>query len=179
MHHSGGNYALYLEILGTFHADVTARMSVIKDYASLADIKPYVICVHAIKGAAANIGATTLSQAAFELEKASSRGDMDYLSQHNKAFIYALEKLLVKINGTLSAHYEQTKSEVSEVSCKDLLTRLQQGLQSMDFDAINSSMDELQQIIRADHTHEELNDIYKHVLTGEHKQALDIIEGLV
>ena len=95
---SGGNLDLYLEILEAFHEDGMELSKRIKSSIESNDIPLYTIHVHALKSAAANIGALDLSEAAKALEMAGERNDMDYIRAHNEQLLADLADMLNSID---------------------------------------------------------------------------------
>jgi CheY-like chemotaxis protein len=95
---SGGDYEFYMESLAVFYEDGILKLDEIKNSFENGNIHDYSIYVHAIKSAAANIGADRISEAATILEAAADRGDMDYIKAHTAGFLADLKELLDVIN---------------------------------------------------------------------------------
>ena len=99
--HAAGQMDLYLEILSVFHDDGYDSIQKVRDSLAAGDLNTYAIHCHALKSAAANIGAQTVSDAAKNLEMAGNRKDMGYIEAQNENFLNALEKLLGAIQRKL------------------------------------------------------------------------------
>ena len=97
INNSGGNNEFYLESLAVFYEDGIQKIDEIKRSLDNGNISDYGIYVHAIKSAAANIGADRISEAASSLESAADQEDMDYIKAHTADFIAELEELLASI----------------------------------------------------------------------------------
>ena len=91
---SEGSLELYLEVLAAFHEDGTALTEKLKSSAESGDTVLYTIHVHALKSAAASIGALELSEAARALEMAGNRDDMEFILAHNDKLLIDLADML-------------------------------------------------------------------------------------
>ena len=98
---SGGKEELYKEILAVFYEDGLQKIDEIEGCMASGDMNNYPIYVHAIKSAAANIGAERLSEAANALEVAGDSGDINYIQSNNANFIADLKALLDEIKSYL------------------------------------------------------------------------------
>ena len=94
---AGGDYELYLEGLAIFYEDGIQKIDEIKSSLDSGNIKDYSIYVHAIKSAAANIGADRISDVARILEEAADQADIDYVKAHTAGFLSELDGLLAAI----------------------------------------------------------------------------------
>jgi len=97
-----GNVEFYLETLATFYEDGIQKTEEIRNALDTGNINDYVTYVHAIKSAAASIGADKLSAAAFDLEMAGENDDMAFIESNNNNFFELLEHLLSDIKATLN-----------------------------------------------------------------------------
>ncbi len=77
-----GGIQSYLELLSLFYLDGTKKPDILRELAGKDDYENYTIEVHALKSAAANIGALTLSKYAAAHEAESRRKNKAYLSSH-------------------------------------------------------------------------------------------------
>ncbi|GHV36025.1 hypothetical protein FACS18949_14960 [Clostridia bacterium] len=82
------------KILKTFIKDCEGYIKVLPEYASSPDLKPFVITVHALKSACANVGAAELSEQAKALERAGRNGDAAFIAERAPEFVSALEAFL-------------------------------------------------------------------------------------
>jgi CheY-like chemotaxis protein len=97
-----GNYDYYLEVLATFYEDGIQKIEEINTALDSGNMYDYVTYLHALKSAAASIGADKLSHAAFDLESAGENEDMAFIRSNNDSFIKLLEKFLRELKETLS-----------------------------------------------------------------------------
>jgi len=95
---SGGRKELYWEILSAFYEDGIQKIDEIEECIANDNINNYSIYVHALKSAAANIGAEKLAEAANALEAAGDSGDINYIQANNESFLADLKALLDEIS---------------------------------------------------------------------------------
>jgi HPt (histidine-containing phosphotransfer) domain-containing protein len=76
-----------IETLDEIHSNAYGRAD---------DIRMFIINVHALKSALANIGETGLSAAAFKLEQAGRAGDVTMIMSETPAFLEALREVIKK-----------------------------------------------------------------------------------
>lgn len=94
--HCGGKQADYIEILALTVETSRKYLSTMRDKLS-ADIKEYVIEIHAVKGMCYNIGANACGDAAKELEMAGRNGDTEYILANQTGFEAEFSALLDRI----------------------------------------------------------------------------------
>ena len=99
---SGGTTELYLGALEAFYEDGIEKIGQITKCLETGNISLYTTNVHALKGAAAQIGGDGLSEAAYALEKAGDRNDLEFIGTHNPLFIDSLKSLLSNINDAIN-----------------------------------------------------------------------------
>jgi len=95
---SGGKEELYREILYAFYNDGLQKIDEIKECIASGNMNDYSFYVHALKSAAANIGAGRLAEAAKSLEAAGDSGDTNYIQTNNEGFLADLKVLLNEIS---------------------------------------------------------------------------------
>jgi HPt (histidine-containing phosphotransfer) domain-containing protein len=98
----GGSEQSYRELLAIFRNDVLERLDVLRETPREADMQRFVTQVHALKSAAASIGAQALSADAARLEDAGKRGDTAMIRDELDLFREALIRLSESIQ-SLSA----------------------------------------------------------------------------
>jgi len=177
-------------ILFLFQKDAQEKIKEIKACADTGNIKLYTINMHALKSAAAIIGAERLSETAKTLENAGKRGDIDYIGKHTGEFISDLETVIREINKTLDG--VSVKNENSAVNTDLLiseLARLKNALNAIDLLEINSAADSLQKFILNKIPAEQNGGAYnidmsvraiiENKLTGNYDEAVSIIDTLM
>ncbi len=112
-----GSFELYLELLDLFYTDGMRRAGQLQELLDRQEIESYVIEVHGLKGAAANIGANKLSELAKKHEMAGKAGDMDYIRENEKALFECYQNCLSEIRRVLEEQqYGQfAKKDIAEL----------------------------------------------------------------
>jgi CheY-like chemotaxis protein/HPt (histidine-containing phosphotransfer) domain-containing protein len=93
----GGSEQSYRELLKLFREDVLERLDILRGAPKEEDLQLFVIQTHALKSAAANIGALSLSADAALLEDAGKRGDIEAIRNGLDRFREALIRLTESI----------------------------------------------------------------------------------
>ena len=181
IHLSGGTVEYYYETLVAFHEDGLHRKEEVKKSFEEDDLSLYTIHVHALKGASANIGAESFSAMAYALEKAGQRGDVSFIKSNHDRFLTMLTQLLNSIGTALSSHntHNNTADSVKTEHFRAELVQLQSALESMDFEAINRTVDLLLGLAQTDDVRIAVRNISKHILLFEYEEAGILIESLL
>lgn len=82
-----GSEEIYKEVLETALEEGLEKIPFIKECVETGDFKRYCIEVHGLKNAARQIGASQLSDAAFEQEKAAKAEDYEYIKGTYEALL--------------------------------------------------------------------------------------------
>jgi CheY-like chemotaxis protein len=179
---SGGTLSLYLETLAIFCRDGLKKVKDLMYCIETGDLQLYTVHVHALKSAAANIGANGLSAAAKELETAGTREDLAYIEAHNVKFINDLESLLNIISNALS-EYKRTNdagiTEVNKETLKSDLLKLKTALEDLDAGTINNTIDNLRNSGYPNKISIALEYISEKILIGEYEEAVELIQALL
>jgi CheY-like chemotaxis protein/HPt (histidine-containing phosphotransfer) domain-containing protein len=93
----GGSEQSYRELLKLFREDVLERLDILREPPKEEDLQLFVIQTHALKSAAANIGALSLSADAALLEDVGKRGDIATIGRKLDQFREALVRLTESI----------------------------------------------------------------------------------
>jgi len=179
---TGGSIERYLETLSVFCDDGYEKIEELKVCLETGNIPLYTINVHALKSAAANIGAEELSGKAKALEMAGNQMDLDFIKENNPQFLTALESVLKDIGDSLSAYREERKKEGASLDMevlKPILARLKLSLETMDARAMNSTMDTLLSQKLTEEAAAVIQNISRNVLIAEYDEALELTESLL
>ena len=147
MKNSGGVLAYYNEILSIFATDSENRLNDIARYHKTGDIMALTICMHALKSAAANIGAIELSNMASDLETAGKAGDAGYIDANLKRFTDSLAMVLCNIQRYLSSirAKELAPHKAMDMGLlKATVAEMSMHLERMKLDSIENLIKELQ-----------------------------------
>jgi signal transduction histidine kinase/CheY-like chemotaxis protein len=98
---TGGTEEGYYLVLSAFSADAQDRLNKLQDTLEEDSLSKFTISVHALKSAAASIGAAELSAEAAKLESAGKCEDMTYINNNLKKFTVQLAKTIEGINSIL------------------------------------------------------------------------------
>jgi signal transduction histidine kinase/CheY-like chemotaxis protein/HPt (histidine-containing phosphotransfer) domain-containing protein len=93
----GGSEQSYRELLEIFREDVLERLDILRETPKKEDLQLFITQAHALKGAAGNIGALSLSADAARLEEAGKRGDIAAIGNELDRFREALIRLAESI----------------------------------------------------------------------------------
>ena len=88
-----GSVEAYRSVLNIFYNAVDGNVSELETRYREKNWKDYVILVHAIKSTARTIGAEDFGELAQKLETAGKREELDYIYQHQEAFLAELRGL--------------------------------------------------------------------------------------
>ena len=179
---AGGSIERYCETLAVFCEDGIEKIGELKTCLETGAISLYTIHIHALKSAAANIGASDLFYTARALETAGNREDLSFIEKHNPQFLSDLESLLSGIQGALSARKgngEGTKRPVDMNQVRGMLAELKTAIEALNAGVINSTMEALHSQNFADSIGEAVHRISRHILMAEYDEALEEIESLL
>ena len=177
---TGGTYERYLDTLATFREDGLEKMEKIKKSLAFGDLPLYTTYVHALKTAAANVGADDLSQAAYALEIAGNDENAGYIEAYNEDFLKSLQTILNSIQSVLSA--ESKKEEGSHLN-RDLfnaeLEKLKTALGNMDAGTMDSIVDTLKAMPLPEDAAATVRKISNSILMAEYDEAAALMEALL
>lgn len=128
-----GSINAYLDLIDLFYTDGLRRKGMLKDLIDRQDISNYVIEVHGLKSAAANIGAGRLSDLAKKHEESGKASSFTYIKENAELLFDAYERVLQEIARVLDQHqYGQFSTQQSgglaQIGEKDMLGRLEKIL---------------------------------------------------
>ena len=177
---TGGKRDSYLKLLSTFSKDGPEKIREIKTCFETENIALYMVHVHALKSAAAIIGAGKLSQSAAMLEDAGKRRDSSFIHIHNAPFLKDLEKLLHDIDKVLSEGAEEDENLTTDKDLlKNELYRLKTALDTFNSIEINKSVNILQEFIQTADVGAAVETISKNIMTGGYDEATILIDSLL
>lgn len=99
-----GSINSYLDLIDLFYTDGMERKKMLKELIDRQDISNYVIEVHGLKSAAANIGAGGLSDLAKKHEESGKASDFTYIKENAGVLLGAYERVLQEIARVLGQH---------------------------------------------------------------------------
>ena len=179
---SGGSIERYYDTLDTFYDDGLEKIKELRICLEMGNIPLYTVHVHALKSAAANIGAVDLADEARALEMAGNQPDLDFIRAHNPPFLDSLTSLLDEIHEALSARKESKEGKTGTIGAnelKSILIELKTAIEKMDAGVMNSTIDALLTMKLSDSTEAVLRSVSKHILMGEYDQAFNLTDSLL
>jgi len=152
---------IHLQTLAVFYQDGIQKIEEIKKCLKAEDFNLYVIYIHALKSALANVGAKELSEFAKALEK---RGP-EFAKMNTNRFLTDLKRFLNDINARLEEERGNNTRNIES------LIELKEAIKTMNIAAINKTFNDLQ--------NSQADDILQNVLIGNYDEAVAMIERIV
>jgi CheY-like chemotaxis protein len=177
----GGSSASYLRTLGIFSSNGREKVDEIKKSLLSNNMSLFTITVHALKGAAANIGAAAFSETAREMEMAGKREDRAFIKENIGRLLTELGALLRNIDRAILAEKEKTvsKTGVDRETVRATLISLSTAINDLDPDMINAAAAELRHITGTAEIGGKIERILQNTLIGEYDAAVSLIGSLL
>ncbi|GHV50896.1 hypothetical protein FACS1894216_03920 [Synergistales bacterium] len=179
MKRAGGSFANYAEILKLYCRDVETRLPIFERVPDTAGMNDFVMCVHALKSASANIGANTLSEMAALLEKAGRDEDTQTILYNLDVFKENLSAAARNIRAALSAVKPFSLRKEPKERVMSLLDELKGGIESDDFEFADDTLETLAGLELDDETSASVSEISDLVLMSEFSKALEVLEAAI
>ncbi|MCL2202417.1 MAG: ATP-binding protein [Defluviitaleaceae bacterium] len=181
---SGGNKAVYHDILTLFHQDIEAKVSQLTNAANSNNFNLYNIYVHALKSACANIGALTLSEQAAKLEAAAIQQDLSFIHMHNPALLKGLVALQESIGQTLNLEKDEATDDSAQEdydrdALHSALSQLKVALESYDALAIDEANKTITEFAKHPSLKELLKALLDNVFVGMYPDAIGQINKII
>jgi PAS domain S-box-containing protein len=142
----GGSRELYRNLLAAFRLDAEAGFALLAKEPDAVSLSPFTTLAHALKSAAANIGANDLSQAAALLEKAARRTDMSAIRETLPSFREKLAALTKRIDEISEPAPAGNGAKHIPPETGEALVRLRDALEMKDIDATDAALARLQSL---------------------------------
>jgi len=140
------------------------------------DIQMYIINVHAMKSALANIGEKDLSNTALRLEQAGREKDINVLLSETNEFLDKLNSVIKEIKSKEEKKIELTvDTEDAIILLKEKLLIIKDACEIMDKKTIKGALSGLKEKTWSQKTNELLNTIEEHLLHSEFDEISAII----
>jgi CheY-like chemotaxis protein/HPt (histidine-containing phosphotransfer) domain-containing protein len=140
-----------------------------------ADVESYIIAVHGMKSALANIGESELSGTALKLERAGRDRNFAVMSDKTPSFIGALRALIEKFKPQEESG-GLTVSDEDMAYLREKLLAVKAASLAFEKDAAKTALNELKQKTWPRRTIEILDEISAHLLHSAFKKAAAVIE---
>jgi len=158
---------------------VPALENVLQNNFRKEDMQTFIIHVHAMKSALANIGEMELSAAASKLEQAGRDENIDLIKTITPGFIEALRVIIEKIKSRDSGSEGGEDTEENLAFLHDKLSVIQEACAEFDKKAAKNTLNELREKTWSYNTRELLNKLAEHLLHSEFDGAIAVCRKLL
>jgi len=181
---TGGKMGVYRTVLITFCNDAEERMPMLQTTPAVDALPVFANHVHALKSAAASIGAADVSAKAAALEAAGKTGDTAFIRKNLGAFAECLDELVWEIQAwkkATEAHSPEKPATGGEPGrdITPLLHQLATALQLYQANEIDQILEQLNGCQADEHTQAALKQISEEAGMMEYSKAGEILEGLL
>jgi HPt (histidine-containing phosphotransfer) domain-containing protein len=174
---AGGSPSVYREVLALYREDVEKRLAFLDHPPDREELPLFIIQIHALKSASANIGAAVLSGQASALEEAGLRGDLAAIGNLLEEFRTNLAAMTGRIRSAFPPETSGPK-EVLPPAEQAALTRLRQALETGDLVSINRLLGELEKEQLGPASRGALASVSECILVYELERAIRILDGI-
>jgi signal transduction histidine kinase/CheY-like chemotaxis protein len=177
---AGGSRASYFEILSVFSRDAGKWLDTQgRRLPSEDELNDFTIRLHALKSAAANIGAAEISQRAAALEKAGRRGDRGAIRELLEEFRTDMEALVQGIREALKEE-ETGPEENQEIpeAVRETIRQLREALEGEEYETIEELLKQLKDMELNSRLRQSISFISEQVLLLELPGAIAVIDEL-
>jgi HPt (histidine-containing phosphotransfer) domain-containing protein len=177
---SGGSMENYVRTLGVFFKDGLHKLEEIRNSHETKNLPLYIIFVHALKSASANIGAGGLSEMAKALEEAGQRDDTAYIDEHNAVFLSEYGALLNNISRALANTSKDTREGSVDMELLKLeLTEAKAAVKAFDAAATQKAAAGLHKFTYNAGIGPKVEAILENILIGDDEKAVELIDSLL
>jgi CheY-like chemotaxis protein/HPt (histidine-containing phosphotransfer) domain-containing protein len=164
------------ELARIFTNDAEKAMAIIQGYEARgsyegSDLQMYIINVHALKSALANIGETKLSGLAKELEQAGREKNTAYITDETPAFMRGLRAVVEKLKPGKKEHGVGEATEEELAYMHKMLLAIKEACAEYDIDVAMATLTELKQKPWPGEYGELLDTISEHLLHSDFDEA--------
>jgi CheY-like chemotaxis protein len=158
-----------LKVLATLEA-----ISEENDYGNKDNLRTFIISVHGIKSALANIGKTDLSAAALKLEEAGRSGDIEIITSETSVFLGSLRAFVEEIMAKNKPAVEEIADE-DKSYLREMLLAISTACEGFDENTADQLLEELRKRPWSKKTVEMLGKISEHLLHSDFDEIMYII----
>jgi signal transduction histidine kinase/CheY-like chemotaxis protein/HPt (histidine-containing phosphotransfer) domain-containing protein len=176
---TGGIESAYRKVLSAFHKDALDRLAILGKAPVEEDLSLFTIHAHALKSAAATIGAVGVSQMAKELEAAGKAGDRGLIRDRLPEFQKDLKILAENIAAVLCLPAVETTGPGASLSEHlALVMELKTALEKENIETVDRILAELEDKPFDEKTREALATISDAVLMTEFQEAIEKLSAI-
>ena len=174
---SGGTVENYKRTLVMFYRDGIEKTNQIRECLETDNLPQYIIHVHALKSAAANIGAEELSEIAKTLETAGTQKDRTFIQTHNPNLLSVLQSLLGAIEVVLKPNEEGVQADAAGITLlKTELGKLAEAIDGMNLRAIKAAIKNIQPFTQMANIRNDVEKILQNTLIGRYDETILLIK---
>ena len=171
---SGGTKKGYLQTLKSFNDEARKKIEEIRVAVDNDNIKRFSELTHALRSAAASIGAERISIASHALEMAGYQEDKEYIYLNSRDYLSDLETLTKNIASVISVY--QTQEDIDMMLLKTELETFKAALLEYDITAINDASYSLQKYLDSIGVGTEISKILQSKIVGEYDETAELID---
>jgi HPt (histidine-containing phosphotransfer) domain-containing protein len=183
---TGGTIEAYRKVLERFRKDAQERLALLQEPPEEKALPLFVTQAHAIKSAAATIGAAEVSAGAAVLEAAGksvlagNAADMAAIAEGLPEFYTRLSELIKAIGGAIKNEQGIITNEENVDYALFAANRalLKEALEAKDMKEIDRLLAELEQLPLDAETRERINAVSDKILMGEYADAVMVIDAI-
>jgi len=180
-HGIGENQPVDSQLAEIFARDAEKSAAVLKsclqkNFQSESEWQLYVINVHAMKSALANIGKSELSATALRLEQAGREKDMNVMSSETHGFLDALRTVIKEMKPKDEDNETGEDAEDALVFLREKLAVIKDACLAFDKKTVKNTLNELREKTWSHNTKELLNKIAEHLLHSEFDNAASLAD---
>ncbi len=177
----------YLELLDLFYMAGVQKVDLLKKLIEEQNIKNYVIEVHGLKSAAANIGALSLSEMAKQHEVSGKASDIDFIRKNADSLLEAYHNILMEIRRVLSQHgYGQfagtDRTKLPEIGEQDMFVWIEKILRQLETFKPKEAANELEELLgyaMPEKVREQLEQVQVMLKIYQDDEAEEMLEALI
>jgi CheY-like chemotaxis protein/HPt (histidine-containing phosphotransfer) domain-containing protein len=177
---AGESIEKYMQTLAVFLRDGLEKTSEIKTALEMGNLNLYTTYVHALKSAAANVGADKLSEIAQTLEIAGKQKNLAFIQIHNTKLLSTLKSIMADIGNALKAYKRVEQNDSFDITLLNtILVKLKNALDNVNPAAIKEAVRGLQSFSHSPRIGDAAENILRNTLIGEYEEATSIINTLL
>jgi CheY-like chemotaxis protein len=165
-----------------FERDAAKAMVVLQEYEGRGsyeddDLHMYIVNVHALKSALANIGETNLSALAAELEQAGRERSINLIANKTPAFLSELLTVIDKLKSNMAEYGTGVVSDEDVAHLRKMLLVIKSACAEYDIVTARAALKDLKLKPWAHHYTEFLDNITEHLLNSDFEKAEAVCEA--
>ena len=174
-----GGYDLFINSISMFYSTIEINTDVLEKSFADGDYQLYTVKVHALKSSARIIGANELSKSAEALEMAGKKGDIDFIKANHRLLIDKylwFKEALERIKN--QKEDDDGKELIPEDELKEAYEALKEVIPQMDYDAVETILDEVMKYRLPEKDSEILGEIRKNLKLFDWEKLEEIINEI-